>query len=561
MSLTTLFASTILNPNNTGVLVSGNFGSASYQSGGTSYALGSLPGWSFSNSTGGYSLDGTQSFAANTPRITSAGLLVEAAATNVYGNNNQPTGTLVAAPDGTTTAQQLNLTTFAQWDSSGPTITAGTYTVSVFVKSNGGQFLQLPWQTGQVAGGAYVNVDLINGVVTQSAFVTNPNIVSVGNGWFRVSFTVSFNAVLPHPYFWPITSGTAGYTGAIPASFSFAYWGWQIEAGSTATSYIANNSAGTASRAADVISLAYTGTATSIRVVYTGGTAIPATGSPLNLGASSGGAWVGQNIQTFSIFGTASSGSGAGSVTAAATLSGAGVGNAPMAGSVTAAATLSGAGVSNYATTGSVTAKATLSGAGVGNAPMAGSVTAAATLSGAGVSNYATTGSVTATATVSGAGSSSATSSGAGAVTAAATLSGAGASNYAATGAVTAAATVSGASSSSTVVTGAGSVTAAATLSGAGVSNYATTGSVTATATVSGAGLSFSPATGAVSAAATLNGAAAAVTAGTGSVTGVATASGAATSSAAGTGTVNGVATLNGVSYTVAQPFFFFFWG
>jgi hypothetical protein len=243
----------------------------------------------------------TTTAATSAPRVTSSGLLVEAAATNVYGNNNQPSGSLVAAPDGTTTAQQLNLTTFAQWDSSGPTITAGTYTVSVFLKSNGGQFLQFPWQTGQVAGGAYVNVDLINGVVTQSAFVTNPNIVSVGSGWFRVSFTVSFNAVLPHPYFWPITSGTAGYTGAIPASFSFSYWGWQIEAGNAATSYIANNSAGTASRAADTVSLTYSGTASAITVNYTGGTASPATGSPLNLGASSGGAWVGKNIQSIAI--------------------------------------------------------------------------------------------------------------------------------------------------------------------------------------------------------------------------------------------------------------------
>ena len=431
MSLTTLFASTILNPNNTGVLVSGNFGSASYQSGGTSYALGSLPGWSFSNSTGGYSLDGTTSFAANTPRITSAGLLIEGAGTNyALGSSNIAGGPLasttsvtltanaVTAPDGTLTATQVldqAAGTSPQVQGNTPTpatVLGDIYTVSMFVNPGGERYVALSMTNNS---GSVTRHTALFDLVTATCIGTdvysggtlpyNTFVTPSASGWFRIGFTITVDALLAGstlgPRFWLDQPGAA-LSGQAPPPYtvvgtpSIYVWGWQVEKAASASSYMPSTTSVSGTRAADVASLTYSGTATSIRVGYASGTATPATGSPLNLGASSGGAWVGQNIETFSIFGTASSGSGAGSVTAAATLSGAGVGNAPMAGSVTAAATLSGAGVSNYATTGSITAAATLSGAGVGNAPMAGSVTAAATLSGAGVSNYATTGSVTA---------------------------------------------------------------------------------------------------------------------------------------------------------------------
>jgi hypothetical protein len=123
-----------------------NFATTTYTVSGTTYgSLSAVPGWSFSNFTGGYSLDGTQAFAAGAPRINSSGLLVEAASTNLcFPSPNMNTGWSLynatingtaTAPDGTNTATSLTmLANGAIYLGAFPLTNGTTYTMSCWVK-------------------------------------------------------------------------------------------------------------------------------------------------------------------------------------------------------------------------------------------------------------------------------------------------------------------------------------------------------------------------------------------------------------------------------------------
>lgn len=49
------------------------------------------------------------------------------------------------------------------------------------------------------------------------------------------------------------------------------------------------------------MSLTYSPVGSSVSAVYQGGSAAVAVASPINLGASSGGAWVGKYLQSFTV--------------------------------------------------------------------------------------------------------------------------------------------------------------------------------------------------------------------------------------------------------------------
>ncbi len=259
MSLTTLFASTSLNPNNTGVLVSGNFGSASYQWGGTSYALGSLPGGTYTGpSVATYSLDGTTLFTAGAPRITSAGLLVEAAATNLlpystptstngwYANGTATTTPGQTDPAGGTNAVLVALSPSAAWEYGNLALTAGvTYTISGYVKCT--------------SGTQVVRIDLFDGG-TYTDHISSD--ITVTPSWQRIS--VSWTATTNSPYgTWVLIPGSANAAATVLLAFC------QMEVGSVATSYIPTSGA-PVTRGADVATQTFSGTATSVTVTASG---------------------------------------------------------------------------------------------------------------------------------------------------------------------------------------------------------------------------------------------------------------------------------------------------
>jgi hypothetical protein len=118
-----------------------------------------------------------------------------------------------------------------------------TYNVSFYAKAAERSFIQ--WNN-QVTT-EYVNFDLINGVVGLNSGVTNAEIKSVGNGWYRCSFN-----------FVPTVVGTAGYMRLIIVTSAASVrlenylgngtsglfvWGAQFELGAYPTSYIPTTSA------------------------------------------------------------------------------------------------------------------------------------------------------------------------------------------------------------------------------------------------------------------------------------------------------------------------------
>ena len=257
------------------------------------------------------------------PRITSAGLLVEPSSTNWFWPSQTPPlvtatdragGATVAAasitaPDGTSTAQTITSDTSYGFHGMGLTVsTAGVTTItgSFYFKSNTNPFLKFRLNANDGnscqayfdTSGANATTFYNTGTITNNSF----QLISLPNGWYRAILTCTLpNATTGPTLVVGFCNGFGNdyYTGS--ASDQIAVWGFQYELGTTTATSLIPTTTAAVTRAADVVSLTFSGTATSIVVTYTGGTASPATSSPLNLGASSGGAWVGQNIQSVAI--------------------------------------------------------------------------------------------------------------------------------------------------------------------------------------------------------------------------------------------------------------------
>ena len=257
------------------------------------------------------------------PRITSAGLLVEPSSTNWFWPSQTPPlvtatdragGATVAAasitaPDGTSTAQTITSDTSYGFHGMGLTVsTAGVTTItgSFYFKSNTNPFLKFRLNANDGnscqayfdTSGANATTFYNTGTITNNSF----QLISLPNGWYRAILTCTLpNATTGPTLVVGFCNGFGNdyYTGS--ASDQIAVWGFQYELGTTTATSLIPTTTAAVTRAADVVSLTFSGTATSIVVTYTGGTASPATSSPLNLGASSGGAWVGQYIQSVAI--------------------------------------------------------------------------------------------------------------------------------------------------------------------------------------------------------------------------------------------------------------------
>jgi hypothetical protein len=117
------------------------------------------------------------------------------------------------------------------------------YSVSAYVKNNGSDYCLLRLRNSASANkGVYVN--LVNGTLGYvESGVTNEKIVDVGNGWYRVSFTLDYGGTGNSIFFgYPSNgenSGDENYLGVVTEGFFL--WGVQIEALPYATSYIPTN--------------------------------------------------------------------------------------------------------------------------------------------------------------------------------------------------------------------------------------------------------------------------------------------------------------------------------
>lgn len=219
-----------------------DFQNGTYTNNGTSYALGSLPGWSYGRAGTAYSNNTSGSltaYTANTPRVLSGtGLIVENSATNLctlsYPGAVGWAGTPSAATGqtdnyGSTQAVTLTFTSGSQsanyWASPSFSITSGTtYTISVWMKC--------------ASGTQVVSLDFYDG--TNDHFSPDKTVTTT---WQRFSFT--FTAT--------VTSSAASMeicTGSGSAAATVTACLAQAETGSAATTNIVTTGA-SATRAAD----------------------------------------------------------------------------------------------------------------------------------------------------------------------------------------------------------------------------------------------------------------------------------------------------------------------
>ena len=240
----------------------------------TASNLADIGNFSFSRNSVAYADDGAGNliqFAANVPRITSKGLMIEPARTNSFRSSqefNDPawgkiavtvTGNVAAAPDGTLTADlcaatstshsRIEQTPVSGW------ITNTAYAISVYATAGTCSPARFGFYTGPAD--TWISFDLAKGMYegTTGTLLQNPSITPLAGGWYRIGCVLTTPAT---------NLGFSGLkfewgdniisNGSQTSGTSVYLWGAQLETGTdvqNSSSYIPTTSAAV-TRAADV---------------------------------------------------------------------------------------------------------------------------------------------------------------------------------------------------------------------------------------------------------------------------------------------------------------------
>lgn len=196
--------------------------------------------------------------ANNAPRIDHSpitgeclGLLIEEQRTNLltyseqfdnaawFKSNATVTANVAIAPDGTLTADKLVMASGispSTTDNVGiqnfnrVNISGATHALSFYAKAAEASSVRI---RENISTGAFLTVDLISGAITNgnSSQYVSPTAVSVGNGWWRISFNTATGSASTSKYGLRVNATGDGTSGIY-------IWGAQLEAGAHPTSYI-----------------------------------------------------------------------------------------------------------------------------------------------------------------------------------------------------------------------------------------------------------------------------------------------------------------------------------
>jgi hypothetical protein len=270
--------------------------------------IGAISGWAYTRTGAATALDlagVVVPFAANSPRVTSRGILIESAGTNLvprsqeFDNASWTKGgasisaNATTAPDGTTTADLLTENTSTGDHRAFQSVTVPNATAccfSVYLKPNGRSLVQLTF-----AGVGDVVFNISTGAVS-TTLNGSGEMTAAANGWYRcvlkfTTATTSYNAQVRLVS----TGTTSSYTG--DGASGVYVWGAQVEATAAPTSYVPT-AAASATRSIDAATVTVPAGVSAYTATYGGGTTATGAVTP---GASfdlvTGRPWIGNYLE------------------------------------------------------------------------------------------------------------------------------------------------------------------------------------------------------------------------------------------------------------------------
>jgi hypothetical protein len=162
-------------------------------------------------------------------------------------NSISITPNTILSPDGTLTADTFTANGASATHNLFQSISfvAGTtYTISLFVKKNTNNFIQITSSTNALGSTFFANFDIENGTLgTRGANAISSSIENYGNGWYRISATGVGQNTASNPSVFIITdSANAARNQSNTLSTSLYIWGAQVEESVTAREYIPTTS-------------------------------------------------------------------------------------------------------------------------------------------------------------------------------------------------------------------------------------------------------------------------------------------------------------------------------
>jgi hypothetical protein len=149
------------------------------------------------------------------------------------------TANTTTAPDGTLTADTISMTQVGSLFRAITQVVSGstlTYTASVYFKYIDRQYIQFTFD-GTFGGSQRVNIDLLNGVITDNSMNGGSTLTSVGDGWYKLTATSTGTNTQPNFSIWAIDTETAARAVLSTGTGSTFIWGAQINEGTSALDY------------------------------------------------------------------------------------------------------------------------------------------------------------------------------------------------------------------------------------------------------------------------------------------------------------------------------------